>query len=62
MKLLKRIYNCGKAQLKKPETHSAIGIVGGALIGFSQDNYGLGIALAVALGAGGYVSGKKMKK
>ena len=45
--------------LKRPETHAAIGALGGMLIGVDADNYSLGIALAVALGTGVYLSGKK---
>lgn len=59
MKLLKKICTWEKAQMKKPETLAAIGMAGGALIGFSQDNYALAIALAIALGAGAYAVGKK---
>jgi|GEM_PF-5963002 len=45
--------------LKKPETQAIIGAIGGMLIGVSLDNYGLGIALALALGTGVYATGKK---
>ena len=45
--------------LKKPETHAVIGALGGMLIGIGANNYGLGIALAAALGTGAYLSGKK---
>ena len=62
MKFLKKIWAWEKAQMQKNETHAAIGMVGGLLIGFSQDNYGLGIALALALGTGVYVTGKKRGK
>ena len=62
MKFLKKIWAWEKAQLKKTETHAAIGMAGGMLIGISQDNYGLGVALALALGTGVYVTGKKMRK
>lgn len=48
--------------LRKNETHAALGAVGGMLIGISQNNYGLGIALAVVLGASVYVVGNKKKK
>ena len=58
---MKKIYNWCKAQMQKPETHAAIGAIGGMLIGISQNNYGLGIALAVALGSGTYMVGKKQK-
>ncbi|MBL4694711.1 hypothetical protein JKY72_05060 [Candidatus Gracilibacteria bacterium] len=56
---MKKIYNWCKAQMQKPETHAAIGAIGGMLIAISQNNYGLGIALAVALGSGTYMVGKK---
>ena len=62
MKLLKKIWALGKAQMKKPETHSALGMVGGILIGVGMDNVGVGVALGVALGVPVYVTGKKKEK
>ncbi len=58
MKFLKKFCDWEKAQIKKPETLAAVGMAGGALIGFSQDNAGLGTALAIALGAGAYFAVK----
>ncbi len=59
MKFLKKIWAWEKAQMRKPETHLAIGMVGGMLIGVGMGNVGAGIALGVALGVPGYVTCKK---
>ena len=61
MDLFKKVRAWGKAQRQKPETRFVIGMVGGLLIGVGADNLILGIALAIALGVPGYVSGKRNK-
>lgn len=44
---------------QKPETSAVLGVVGGLMIGVGADSMGLGIALAVALGAAAYEERKK---
>ncbi|MFT5360241.1 MAG: hypothetical protein ACI88L_000732 [Candidatus Paceibacteria bacterium] len=44
---------------KNGKIHSIIGAVGGMLIGISQNSYGLGIALALALGTAIYIKQEK---
>ncbi len=62
MNFLKKIWAWEKAMMKKPETHSAIGMIGGLLIGVGMDNIGVGVALGIALGVPVYVTGKKKKE
>jgi hypothetical protein len=62
MNFIKKIWAGEKAQFQKPEIRLVIGMVGGFLIGVGTDNIGLGVALAIALGASGYASCKKKNK